>query len=82
MGIFQGIIDDKVLRILKLFLDNPKELYHINRVSEESKVPVATTFRIMNTLRENGIIEHRNISKFKIYSLARNSKTRKLGRVL
>ncbi|MBN2367455.1 hypothetical protein JXC34_00425 [Candidatus Woesearchaeota archaeon] len=82
MDILEGIIDDKVLRVLKLFLNNPDEFYHINKVSEESKVPLATTFRIMNNLLQNKIIEHKTISKFRIYRLSKNQKTRKMRRLL
>ena len=82
MDLFKGIIDDKIQRILKLFINNPKQYFHINKVAEDSKVSLATTFRIINTLRNNQIIEYNQISKFKIYRLANNKKTRKLRKIL
>lgn len=82
MDIFRGLVDDKTIRVLSVFLNNPSELYHINKVSEKSKVPLATTFRIMNSLLELKILQVKKISKFKIYQLAKNKKTRKLRRVL
>jgi hypothetical protein len=82
MNFFKGLIDDKILRVLSLFLKNQEEYYHINKVSEDSKVPLATTFRIMNMLLKNEIIEYRSISKFKIYKLSKNEKTRKIKAII
>ncbi len=82
MDVLEGIFDDKILRILRLFLDNPEEYFHINKVSKRTKVPLATTFRIMKLLLEQDIIKYNEISKFKIYKLASNKKTKKLGKIL
>ena len=82
MGVLNGLVDDKILRILKLFLSKPDEFFHINKVSKESDVPLATAFRIINTLLENDLIEFQRISKFKIYRIKKSNKTRKLGRIL
>jgi hypothetical protein len=82
MSLFDGLIDEKTLKILSLFSKSPTEFYHINKVSVESKVPLATSFRIINSLLSSSIIEYKQISKFKIYRLADNVKTRKLRRLL
>ena len=82
MDLFKGLIDAKLLSILKLFLDNPSEYYHINKISKDAKVPLATTFRLVNKLLDHKIIEYHQISKFKIYKLAKNNKTKKLRRII
>ena len=82
MDLFKGLIDDKTLAVLKVFSDNPDEFFHINKVSDMSNVPLATTFRIMNNLLNHNIIEQKKISRFKIYTLARNKKTKKLRKLL
>jgi hypothetical protein len=82
MNFFKGLIDEKILRVLSLFMKNPEEYYHINKVSDDSKVPLATTFRIMALLSENRIIEHKSISKFKIYRLSKNDRTKKLRNLI
>lgn len=81
MDALEGIVDDKTLRILDLFMKNPEKLYHINKVSKDSKVPLATTFRIIKRLNSNDIIESVEISKFRIYKLSQNRKTQSLGRL-
>lgn len=78
MDVFSGLVDDKTLRVLRVFLNNPDEFFHINKVSQKSKVPLATTFRIMKNLLELDILSVQKISKFKIYKLADNKKTKRL----
>ena len=70
------------MTILKLFLDNSEEYFHINKVSKETGVPLSTTFRIMKKMLKQEIIVYNEISKFKIYKLADNKKTRKLRRMI
>lgn len=82
MGVLKGLIDDKLLKVLSVFINKPSEYFHINKISQESKVPLATTFRIINQLKQNKIIEYKQIGKFKIYKLAKNNKTRKLRRII
>ena len=82
MDILDGLIDNKKLKILGLFAGHPESIYHIKKVSEETAVPLATTFRIINSLVRIKIIEVRKISKFKIYSLAKNNKTDRLRELL
>ena len=82
MELFKGIIEAKTLKVLSLFLKNPNELYHINKASLDSGVPLATAFRVINKLTENSFLEYRQISKFRIYKLADNKKTRKLRKLL
>ena len=82
MSVFSGLVDKKVLRVLAVFLNNPRELFHINKVSKKAKVPLATTFRIINNLVSFNILSVQKISKFKIYKLADNNKTKKLRRLI
>jgi DNA-binding IclR family transcriptional regulator len=82
MSLFDGLIDEKTLRVLRLFLKQPSEFFHINKVSIEAGVPLATTFRIIKSLKEHELIEAQLISKFKIYRLADNKRTRRLKKLL
>lgn len=82
MDLFKGLIDEKVLKVLKTFLREPDQFFHINKVAEESNVPLATTFRIMNSLKDNNLLFVEKISKFKIYKLKKNKKTAKLRRLI
>jgi DNA-binding IclR family transcriptional regulator len=82
MNLFKGLIDDKILRVLTIFIKEPDQFFHINKVAKGAGVPLATTFRIINSLSKNKILEIQKISKFKIYKLAKNKKTNELRRLL
>ena len=82
MQLFEGLVDDKILKIINLFLNKPDEFFHINQTSELTGVSLASTFRIINKLVEKNILDYKEISKFKVYKLAKNKKTKKLGEVL
>jgi DNA-binding IclR family transcriptional regulator len=81
MSIFEELVDVKLLKILKLFLRNKESHFHLNKISADSKVPVATVFRIIPHLVELNLIEQISIGKLKIYKLAKNSKTKELQKV-
>ncbi|HLD06587.1 MAG TPA: hypothetical protein VJC16_03580 [Candidatus Nanoarchaeia archaeon] len=66
----QGLIDPKVYRILQVFLANRERLYHLHSVSQEAKVPVSTTFRVVNRLLKLKLITIVPVGKMKLYRLA------------
>lgn len=82
MNFLSGLIDNKTEKVLIVFLKNPNEFYHINKVSNDSKISLATTFRIINKLVKNDFLDVKKISKFKIYKLKDNEKTKQLKRLL
>jgi len=81
MHVLQGIVDDKTLRVLNVFLNNPREFFHINKVANQSNVPLSTAFRIINNLLNHEFITYQEIGKLKIYQLAKNKKIRKLRKL-
>jgi len=77
-AVLKDLIDQKVERILKTLFENKDELFHINKLSEKSNVPLATTFRIIKRLSSLNIVTSIKIKKFKIYKLNLNKKTKLL----
>ncbi|MEM2138538.1 MAG: hypothetical protein QXM96_00075 [Candidatus Woesearchaeota archaeon] len=82
MNLLSGLIDKKTEKILRLFLKNSDEFFHINKVSNDSKVSLASTFRIIKNLVQNDFLEIKKIGKFKIYKLKNNEKTKLLKKSL
>ena len=82
MGIFRQLIDAKTLRILDFLLKNKEKYSHLSEISSQSKVPVASVFRIVNQLVSLGIIEVMPIGKMKIYRIFSNEQTRELENIL
>ena len=69
MSLFLELVDRKITRILTTLVNNPKKHYHIQKLSSESKVPLSSTFRIINKLVKLNLVEITTIGKFKIYML-------------
>ncbi len=77
-NVLLGLIDPKILAILKLFLKNPDQLYHLKKISLEAKVPLGTTFRLINKLTKLQILSITTVGKLKLYRLNRNEQTKVL----
>ena len=82
MSVFESLIDAKTLKIIRLFLQNKQQEYHLHKISEDTNVPLATVFRIVQKLVKLKLIEPIIIGKMKIYRLANNSKIIELRKVL
>ncbi len=81
ISIFEELFDDKIIAILKtLFKDTGREFY-LQELSEEAKIPMATTFRILDKLNKLEIVEISKISRFKLYKLKKNKKVEFLASV-
>ena len=78
MSIFRQLVNKKVLKILDLLLRNKDKLFHLNKISEDTKVPLGTTFRLVNQLVSLDIIDVVLVGKMKIYKLADNGKVREI----
>ena len=81
-NIVEEFFDKKVLSILKLFLFDETGQFYLREVSKKARVPVATTFRIVNKLKDMGIVEETVIKKTKLYSLSHNKDTKILSELL
>ena len=71
----ESIVESKLLKILKLFLNNPDELYHLKKISDKTKVPLGSTHRLIKKLSKTKIIDTVTVGKIKLYKLNKeNSK--------
>jgi len=82
MGIVRHLIDKKTLKILELLLKNQDKYSHLSAISSHSKIPIASTFRIVNQLVSIGIIDVMVMGKMKVYRMESNDQTRELERIL
>ncbi len=76
--ILEGLFDKKMLTVLKLFLKKKDQQFYLKEISKQTRVSLATTYRILNKLTELEIIEKTKIKHLKIYKLAENEKTKYL----
>jgi hypothetical protein len=61
------LIDPKLLRIARLFLNKPEELFHLQKISSEAKVPLGSTFRLIKKVQQTGLVEVITVGKTKLY---------------
>ncbi len=77
-GVLEGIVDKKINSILGVFIKNKDELFHLQKISKLSNVPIASSFRIVKRLVRLGFVAVIKIDKFKVYRLGDNRKTKLL----
>ncbi len=61
------LIDSKVNRVLKLFLENKKKKFYLKTISVETNVPIASVFRIVKKLVKLNMISSVSKGKLKVY---------------
>jgi DNA-binding PadR family transcriptional regulator len=74
--ILEGLFDKKIVSILRIFLKKKDQQFYLKEISKQAKVSLASTYRILNKLESNNIIEKTKIKHLKIYKLCENDKTR------
>jgi sugar-specific transcriptional regulator TrmB len=78
MAIIRHLIDKKTLSILDLLLSKKKKFFHLSEISSLSKIPVASTFRIMNRLSSVKIVDITMLGKMKIYRISSSDEIKDL----
>lgn len=82
MSALEELIDPKIIRIMHLLLKDGAELFHLQKISHKTGVPISTTFRIINKLVDMQFIDRVRVGNFKIYRIASNPKTLELSSML
>lgn len=82
MSAIVELIDPKIISIIHLLLKDKAELFHLQKISHKTGIPISTTFRIINKLVDLGFIDRLKVGNFKIYRIASNPKTAELSRML
>lgn len=78
----EGLVEAKVWRIFRSFLDNPKKLFHLNSVAQTAKIPVSSTQRIVKKLAQKSFLETVPVGKLTLYKLADNEKAQNIKKVI
>ncbi len=82
INILEQLFDDKMLSVLRLFISGEENTYYLREISKLTKIPPATTYRILKKLTEAKVLELTVIKNAKIYSLAKNKNTDFLKNIL
>ena len=65
-NVLAGLLDEKLTRVISLFLKNPEKRFYLSEVARKSDVNTATTFRILNKLIKEGIVKDTIVGKARI----------------
>ena len=82
MEILKDLFDEKIIKIIDIFLENPTKRFNLTEIANKSRINVATTSRILTKLIEKRFIKETIIGKIRIYQWARNEKTLALTKLL
>jgi len=64
-----GLLDPQLLKILKHFINNNDQTFYLREVAKRTRVPPATTYRIIKQLLKLELLKETRVKKFKFYSL-------------
>lgn len=80
--ILEDLFDKKIIQILTVFYEDEEAEFYLMEVSKKAKVPIATTFRIVNKLVGLGVLEQLNVKKLKLYKLSKNKTSEFLKKIM
>jgi hypothetical protein len=80
--LLDSLFDKKILTILKLFIKKKDQKLTLLEVSKATKVPLASTYRILNKLLLLEIISLEKTKHLKVYSFVESDKSKYLENVL
>ncbi|MGM5481526.1 MAG: hypothetical protein ACQESE_03895 [Nanobdellota archaeon] len=67
--ILESLLSPSTFKILKLFINNDEQKYYLREVAKLSRVPPASTYRILKQLVNANIIHIEQIKRVKLYTL-------------
>lgn len=67
--ILAGLIDEQLLKVFRFFINNPDQQFYLRELAKRSRVPPASAYRIVQTLKKLELIQEHKMKKFKFYQL-------------
>lgn len=65
--IVESILNPSLLKILKYFINNEDQKYYLREVAKATRIPPATTYRMLNQLVKAEILTMEQIKTMKLY---------------
>ncbi|MBU0469975.1 MAG: hypothetical protein KKA62_04585 [Nanoarchaeota archaeon] len=82
LAYLEGLVDRKTLAIITALHSKPDQLFHLNSLAQEAKVPVTSTARIIKKLVAKSFAEEIKVGKLSLYKLADNNKNKEIGKLI
>lgn len=67
--VIESLFDPKIIKILRLFINNPSDEYYLREIAKLTRVPPASTYRILKNLLELELLEELKNKHLKTYKL-------------
>ena len=82
LDVLTGLIDDKLIRVISLFMKYPSKKFYLSEISKLSNVNTATTFRILKKLVGEKLVNMDVIGKVRVYQLGKSERIKSLSGML
>ena len=71
--ILEALFDKKIIKILRLFVNNPEKKYYLREISRTVKVSPASTYRILLQIKTLELVNETKDKYLKTYSVNKNN---------
>lgn len=68
-NILDNLLDKKLLKILRMFVDNPDQQFYLRELAKKTRIPTTSTLRILRRLQQLDIVAEIRIKQIKLYQL-------------
>lgn len=82
IGILKGLFDDKLVKIMTIFVNHPEKQYYLSEIARLSGVNATSTFRALNKLVAQEFIKANLIGRVRMYQLAKGEKANALSSLI
>ena len=69
--VIETLFDKKVIKILRLFINNPDHEYYLREIARSVKVSPASTYRIITNMKDLNILDEKKVKHLITYKLNR-----------
>jgi len=80
--LLEDLFDKKILAIIKYFIKNPAQQFYLRELAKATRVPLATTYRIINKLSGLKLLRTHKLKAFKLYSWNDNEQAKYIQYIL
>jgi len=81
-GILAGLLDDKLIKVISVFMKHPSKKFYLSEISKMSGVNTATTFRILKKLVGQELVHMDVLGKVRVYQLGTSERVKSLSGIL
>lgn len=82
MNILAGLLDEKIIKVISLFMKYPEKRFYLSEIARLANVNTATTFRILNKITTQNLVNATVIGKARTYQLAKGERVQSLSKML